>query len=168
MKKMILASVLAFGLLLTIGLDAKAQPAKEGTYSFKYIYSGPFKTLQMREERLHMTYEIMGVHVSDTGEGLLHNASFRCIGMLHVVKGMFKNSGSIVFTCPDGDQVFVTFEGTGKFGVGGGYSGTFVGGTGKLVGIEGFITKWTDYAVRPAAEGTIQGLGRGEVNWKLP
>jgi hypothetical protein len=167
MKKIILASVLTFALLLTIGLDAKAQPAKEGTYSCTYIYSGPFKILQMGEERLQMTYEIMGVHVSDTGEGLLHNASFRCLGAAHAVKGIMKNSGSIVFIRPDGDQAFVFFEGTGKLGGRSENSGTFVGGTGKLVGIEGGIV-WTDYAVRPAAEGTFQGLGKGKVHWKLP
>jgi hypothetical protein len=167
MKKMILASVLAFALLLTIGLDAKAQPAKEGTYSATVIYSGTFKALQMGKERLHMTYELLGVHVSDTGEGLLHNASFRGLGMIHAVKGMSKSRGSVVFTRQDGDQAYFDYECTGKLGSPSQCSGTFVGGTGKLAGMEGGI-EYTSYSMRPAAEGTIQGVGKGEVHWKLP
>jgi hypothetical protein len=167
MKKMILASVLAFALLLTIGPDAKAQPAKEGTYSATAIYSGTFKSFQMGEERLHMTYELMGVHVSDTGEGLLHNASWRALGAGHVVKGLYKGGGSIIFTRPDGDQAFINYEGSGKLGGLSEGNGTFVGGTGKLAGIEGGI-EWTDYPVRPAAEGTIQGVIKVKVHWKLP
>ncbi len=168
MKKIILASVLSLALLVTFGLDAKAEPAKEGAYTFTAMYSGTIKVLAMGEERVQMTYDLMGVHVSDTGEGLLHNSSFRGLGALHAVKGTLEYSrGLLVFNLPDGDQAFIIYEGTGKLGAPLKYTSTFVGGTGKLSGIEGGI-EWTSYSVRPAAEGTLQGVAKGEVHWKLP
>jgi len=117
MKKIILASVLSLVLLVAFGLEAKAEPAKEGAYAFTAIYSGTLKSLAMGEERVQITYELMGVHVSDTGEGLLHNASYRGLGVIHAVKGTLEYSrGMLVFNLPDGDQAFIIYEGTGKLG----------------------------------------------------
>jgi hypothetical protein len=168
MKKIILASVLSLVLLVAFGLEAKAEPAKEGAYAFTAIYSGTLKSLAMGEERVQITYELMGVHVSDTGEGLLHNASYRGLGVIHAVKGTLEYSrGMLVFNLPDGDQAFIIYEGTGKLGGPSKFTSTFVGGTGKLAGIDGGI-EWTSYGARPAAEGTMQGVVKGEVHWKLP
>jgi hypothetical protein len=168
MKKIILATLLSLALLVAFGLHAKAEPAKEGTYAFTAIFSGTYKVIAMGEERLQITYELMGVHLSDTGEGLLHNASYRGLGVYHAVKGTMEyGRGFLVFNLPDGDQVYMTYEGTGKPGAPEKYTGTFVGGTGKLAGIEGGI-KWTSYDAPPAAEGTMQGFVKGEVDWKLP
>ncbi len=169
MKKIILASVLSLVLLVVFGLDAKAQPAKEGAYSATAIFSGTSKSLAMGKERVQITYEIMGVHISDTGEGLLHNASFRALGVIHAVKGIREYArGFMVFNLPDGDQVFMTYEVTGKLGAPSKATGTFVGGTGKLTGIEGG-GEWISYMVRPAAEGTLQGVAaKIKTNWKLP
>lgn len=168
MKKIILASLLSLILFVTFGLEAKAGPAKEGAYAFTTTYSGTFKSLAMGEERVEITYELMGVHVSDTGAGLLHNASYRALGVIHAVKGTLEHSrGMLVFNLPDGDQAFIIYEGTGKLGAPLKYTSTFVGGTGKLAGIDGGI-EWTSYRARPAAEGTLQGVVKGEVHWKLP
>ena len=168
MKKIILTTLLSLALLVTFGLEAKAEPAKEGAYAFTTTYSGTFKSLAMGEERVEITYELMGVHVSDTGEGVLHNASYRGLGVIHAVKGTYEHSrGMVVFNLPDGDQAFIIYECTGKLGGPSKCTSTFVGGTGKLSGIEGGI-EWTSYGVRPAAEGTMQGVAKGEVHWKLP
>ena len=168
MKKIILASVLSLALLVAFGLDAKAQPAKEGAYTFTAIWSGTLKSLAMEKERVQMTFEVMGVHVSGTGEGLLHNSSVRALGALHAVKGTREyERGMIVYNLPDGDQAFMTFEGTGRLGAPVKMTGSFVGGTGKLAGIEGGA-EWTSYVVRPAAQGTLQGVSKGEIHWKLP
>ena len=168
MKKIILATLVSLVLLVTFGLEAKVEPAKEGTYAFTAISTGTFKLLAMGEERVELTYELMGVHVSDTGEGLLHNASYRGLGAIHAVKGTKEYSrGFMVFNLPDGDQVFMTYEISGKFGAPSKGTGTFVGGTGKLAGINGGI-EWTSYDVRPATEETFQNVVKGEVHWKLP
>jgi hypothetical protein len=168
MKKMIIALVLGIVLLAVFGPEAKAQVPKEGSTSSTLAYSGTFKALPMGQERVQITYELMGVMIGDTVEDFNHNSSQRCLGACHVVKGEFKDgSGFCVQTRPDGDQIFGTYKEVGKLG--GMYKGTFtiVGGTGKLVGIQG-STEYSGTMVRPAAEGTFQGYERGKGQYKLP
>ena len=168
MKRTVLVLILGIVLLAVFGPDAKAQGQKEASTSFNIVYSGTFKALPMGQERLQFTYEIMGVAIGDTPEDFHHNASFRCVGGFHAVKGEFKDdSGSCVFTRPDGDKIFSTYKAAGKMG--GEAKGTFtiVGGTGKLVGIQG-DGEFPRFAVRPAAEGTFQGYARWKGQYKLP
>jgi len=168
MKKTVFVLVSAIVLLAVFGPDANAQGPKEASTSFNIVYSGTFKALPMGQERLQNTYEIMGVAIGDTPEDFHHNASFRCVGGFHAVKGEFKDdSGSCVFTRPDGDKIFSTYKAAGKMG--GEAKGTFtiVGGTGKLVGIQG-DGEFPRFAVRPAAEGTFQGYARWKGQYKLP
>ena len=164
MRKIVLVSILALFVLVAFVPVSTAEMAKEGTSSGTMSYSGTFKVLPMGQERLQMIYEIMGVY---TGEGPLNNSSLRCLGGLHAVKGMYKNdSGLCVFTSPDGDKAFSTFEAAGK--VGAASKGTFawVGGTGKLTGMEGG-GEFTRISVRPVAEGTFQGYSKIKGSWKL-
>ena len=168
MKKTVFVLILAIVLLAVFGPDANAQGPKEASTSFNIVYSGTFKALPMGQERLQFTYEIMGVAIGDTPEDFHHNASFRCVGGFHAIKGEFKDdSGSCVFTRPDGDKIFSTYKAAGKMG--GEAKGTFtiVGGTGKLVGIQG-DGEFPRFAVRPAAEGTFQGYARWKGQYKLP
>jgi len=168
MKKTVFVLVSAIVLLAVFGPDANAQGPKEASTSCNIVYSGTFKALPMGQERLQFTYEIMGVAIGDTPEDFHHNASFRCVGGFHAVKGEFKDdSGSCVFTRPDGDKIFSTYKAAGKMG--GEAKGTFtiVGGTGKLVGIQG-DGEFPRFAVRPAAEGTFQGYARWKGQYKLP
>jgi hypothetical protein len=168
MKKTALVLILGIVLLAVFGPEAKAQIPKEGTTSLTTSYSGTFKILAMGQERVQMTYEVMGVHIGDTPKDLFHNASFRCIGTFHAVKGEYNDeSGFCVSTLPDGDQVFTTLKGVGKMGGIGKVTLTHVGGTGKLVGIQGSI-EGTRIDVRPAAEGTFQGYDREKGHYKLP
>jgi len=169
MKKIILASVLSLALLVVFGLDAKAQSAKKGTYSATEYHSGTFKVLVMGEERLHMTYEHMGVIINDAGKGFAHNSSVHCLGALHAVKGIkVQENGFMVGTDPDGDKVFTTYKVTsGKVPVSSKGTFTFVGGTGKWTGITGG-GEFTWSAVHPAAEGTYQGITKSKGHWKLP
>jgi hypothetical protein len=81
MKKTILASVLGLVLLAAFVLNAKAQMAKEGTYSGTYGISATIlKALAMGKERVQMNYEYMGAYTSDAGEGFSHNSSIRGTG----------------------------------------------------------------------------------------
>lgn len=167
MKRTVLVLILGIVLLAVFGLEAKAQIPKEASTSFNMVYSGTFKVLPMGQERVQMTSEIMGAIIGNTPEDLFHNASFRCLGALHAVKGEYNESGLCVATRPDGDQIFWTWKGTGKLGSGSKGTATIVGGTGKLVGIEG-STEYTVNPVRPAAEGTFQGYVRHKGHYKLP
>jgi hypothetical protein len=160
--------ILGIVLLAVFGTEAKAQIPKEGTTSFTFAYSNTIKVLPMGQERVQMTYEVMGVIIGDTPEDLNHNLSCRCLGALHAVKGEYKDdSGFCVSTRPDGDQAFVTYKAAGKLG--GIAKGTYtvVGGTGKFVGIQG-SGEFTRIDVRPAAEGTGQGYSKNKGHYKLP
>jgi hypothetical protein len=106
--------------------------------------------------------------ISETGEGILHNSSVRCLGGMHVVNGAFEDeAGSCVYTRPDGDQIFQTSKATGKIGVAAKGTYTLVGGTGKMTGITGG-GEYTRTNVRPAAEGTSQSYARSKGTYKLP
>jgi hypothetical protein len=168
MKKIVLVLILGIVLLAVFGTEAKAQIPKEGTTSFTSGYSGTFKVLAMGQERLQMTYEFMGVNIGVTPQDISHNTSFRCIGALHAVKGEYNDASTFcVSTRPDGDQIFSIYKTAGKMG--GGYKGTYtiVGGTGKLVGIQG-SGECTGINLRPAAEGTYQDYNRQKGHYKLP
>jgi len=167
MKKTITLLILSLVVLVAFGTETEAQIPKEGTGSMTFVYSATYKALPMGQERLQMSYEIMGVIIGDTSDVLFHNASVRCLGALHAVKGESNNNGFCVGTRPDGDQIFWTYQSTGKLGAGGKGTSTIVGGTGKLTGLQG-SSEYTDVAVRPAAEGTFQGYSRIKGQYKLP
>lgn len=168
MKKMTFA--LLFGLVVLVAFSsAQAQIPKEFTGTGITAYSGTFKTIAMGQERVLMTYEVLGVVISDTGEGAHHNASVRCVGSIYAIKGVYEdgNNGFCVHTRPDGDQIFMTTKSSGTLGRGSKGTYTLVGGTGKMTGIQGG-GEFTEFPLRPAAEGTFQGYNRVKGQYKLP
>jgi hypothetical protein len=169
MKKTLLVLTLScIVLLVAFGMEAKAQIPKEGTISVTTSFSCTLKALPMGQESVQFTYECMGVQIGDTPEDLFHNASIRCLGAVHVVKGEYDDDRCFCVSIrPDGDQIFTSYKGAGKLG--GMYKGTItiVGGTGKLVGIQGSVEcKGTE--VRPAAQGSAQFYDRDKGHYKLP
>ena len=167
MKKTILTLALICFFIAASGLVDSAETAEKGTTSGKGYYTGTFKALPMEKERLQMNYEVSGVFVSDTGKGLLHNASMHVLGALHAVKGAYKDSGFMVLTRPDGDKVFATYEGSGTVGKSSKGTLTYVGGTGKFVGIQG-SGEFTRYMLRPPAKGMIAAFSVSKTNWEVP
>ena len=169
MRKVIL--VLAVGLVSSMAIAAETPAApipKEGSSSSLVALAGTVKVIQAGKDQFQLTYEVMGVSISDTGEGILHNASVRCVGGLHAVNGAYDDeSGSCVYTRPDGDQVFSTYKATGKQGAVAKGTYTLIGGTGKMAGITGG-GEFTRTSVRPAVEGTSQSYSRSKGKYKLP
>ncbi len=147
---------------------AHAQIPKEGTQSYLIGYSTTYKIVAMGQERFQMAYEVLGVIVSDATDCILQNASLRCVGSFHAIKGVYEDdSGFCVCTRPDGDQIFTSYKSSGKLGALGKGTVTYVGGTGKFVGIQGG-GEFTRMTVRPSAEGTSQGYNRVKDQYKLP
>ena len=147
---------------------AHAQIPREGSSSYTIGFSGTYKTVAMGQERIQITYEVLGVIVTDASDSILQNASLRCIGSHHVIKGAYEDdSGFCVCTRPDGDQIFTSYKSRGRLGVIGAGTVTYVGGTGKFTGIQG-SGDFTRIMVRPAAEGTLQGYQRVKDHYKLP
>jgi len=167
MKKITLA-LLSFLVILAALGSAQAQIPKEGSSSYIIGYSGTYKTVAMGQERIQITYEVLGVIVSDASDCILQNASLRCIGSYHVIKGAYEDdSGFCVCTRPDGDQLFTSYKASGRLGAVGKGTVTYVGGTGKFVGIQG-DGEFSRFGARPAAEGTLQGYNRVKDHYKLP
>lgn len=167
MKKITLA-LLSFLVIIAAFGSVQAQIPKEGASSYIIGYSGTYKAVAMGQERIQMTYEVLGVIVSDASDCILQNASLRCVGSFHAIKGAYEDdSGFCVCTRPDGDQLFTSYKASGRLGAVGKGTVTYVGGTGKFTGIQG-NGEFTRINVRPAAEGTLQGYNRVKDHYKLP
>jgi hypothetical protein len=167
MKRTGLALLSILMVLGFLGL-AQAQIPGEGTQSYLIGYSTTYKIVAMGQERFQMAYEVLGVIVSDATDCILQNASLRCVGSFHAIKGVYEDdSGFCVCTRPDGDQIFTSYKSSGKLGALGKGTVTYVGGTGKFVGIQGG-GEFTRMTVRPSAEGTSQGYNRVKDQYKLP
>ena len=159
-------------LLMTLGLvlaasSAYSEMAKEGSHSGKNYSTGTSKVIAMEEERLHMTHEGSGIYVSDTEKGFLNNASIYFLGTLHAVKGVFEESGFMVFALPDGDKVYATWKGTGNFGKDAKGTISYVGGTGKYTGITGG-DEYTRTGLQRASKKVWAAITTHKGNWKLP
>ena len=164
MKKM--TFVLLLGLIVLVAFSsAQGQITATGISAF----SGTFKTVAMGQERVQMTYEVLGANISDTGEDIFHNTSLRCVGSIHAIKGVYEDgsNGFCVTTRPDGDQIFFTIKSSGALGRGSKGTFTYVGGTGKMTGLQGG-GEYTEFVLRPAVEGTFQGYNRFKGQYKLP
>ena len=175
MRKAIGAAVLGLVSMLAFGVAAQEPPPipKEGSGTQISAGSATLKALQLGTDRMQLTWEFLGANTDESGKGINHNSSVRCIGSAYVVNGVYETyTNSCVFTRTDGDQIFTTeklTEMTGPMAKGGLVKGTSVitGGTGKLAGITGSI-EWMRYAVRPALEGTVQTVTRAKSSYKLP
>ncbi len=167
MTKAIVAVVV--GLLSGTSILAQTPVAtpRSGNISARKVLSATLKALPLGKERLQVTYEALGAIV-EAGDALLQNTSARCLAAFHAVNGAVDDeSGSCVYLRPDGDQLFLQYRGAGKLGGDGRGTATIVGGTGKLVGVQGTL-EWTRTAARPAAEGTAQVIISLKGAYKLP
>ncbi|HDZ90138.1 MAG: hypothetical protein JRJ09_03920 [Deltaproteobacteria bacterium] len=167
MRKTIMALMLTT-VLSVCAVSVAAEMAMEGTGSGTGYYTGVLQMLPMGKVRVQINYEGFGVMTLDGGKGLFHNSSQHVLGGMHVVKGAIEDSGSIVITLPSGDKVFMTYRGSGKMGKPTIVKGTFtyVGGTGKVTGIEGG-GEFTRYALQPPAKGKFASFSVSKSHWKI-
>jgi hypothetical protein len=170
MKKSISILILSLILLFIFGLDAQAQP-KEAAESLTTSWYVTTKVVPLGEDRIYLTYEAIGVTLTDTGEGLFHGATARVLGGMTIEKGFYNDEfGYGVFNLQNGDKVFMAYKFAGKAGTGGVAKGTFtiLGGTGKCAGIQGRSDEITRTMVRGALEGVGQSFSKGKMRYKLP
>jgi hypothetical protein len=150
---------------LAVAADTPAAIPKQGNLSGSQEVSGPFTSMHLGTDRLHLTWDVTGVRTSDSGD-ILHNAKVRCLGSFLAVNDIFDNElDSCIYTRPDGDQVFAVVKGTGK--VGGEALGTvtLVGGTGKLVGITGSMEFTRTSVIQDGAN--MKSTSRSRGTYKL-
>ena len=168
MNRIILASILALILLVAFVPVANADMAMEGSGQYKGFYSMTFKALPMEKERVHMIIEAIGLVIEAPADSPFYNATFYVMGDLHAIKGVFDYSGFIRYTCPNKDNIFATYIGSGEFGVSKKVTYTFVGGTGQYTGIEGGAELAGGKGFPHPTKTDRIGMSMGKVHWKLP
>jgi hypothetical protein len=168
MKRVIVASILSFVLLLAFGMVAYGEMAKEGSLSGTNTYAGNHKATSLDEKRFILVYENMGVRASDTGEGPFHGMSTRNQGIMYFENGIGRLRGYLISVDKDGDKMMTELtEENSQFG-GPPTSGTgkIIGGTGKFKGIQGEY-KYTRQNLKPVAEGTHQAVSKFKGTYKI-
>jgi hypothetical protein len=162
--------VLSLVTLAVFGFGNIVRGQNEVTESVTTSYYGTSKAFPLGPNRGYMTWESFAVVISDTGEGLFHTATLRCMGANFTEKGSWEGEGYCAYTLKDGEKVFMSFKMGGKTGTpmppSQGAS-KMIGGTGKYSGIEG-RTEYTSYYLRPSAEGISQMYNKAKIIYKLP
>jgi hypothetical protein len=169
MKRILIITAFIFLLPLVTSTVFSEEMAKEGTGAGKGYYISSLQVLPMEKERAQMNYEGFGIFAADNGQGPFHNMTQHVLGGLNVLKGDIDDSGFIECTLTTGDKFFMTYKGSGKMGKPTIVKGTFtyVGGTGKLSGIEGG-GEFTRYTLQPPAAGKSASFSVSKSHWKLP
>jgi hypothetical protein len=116
---------------------------------------------------LQTNYNVQSVVSSENEASPLNMSSVQCVGPLKSIKGEYKDIGLCTYTCPNGDQIYMSYEATGKLGQSAKGLSTFVGGTEKSVGITGG-GEWTKTQWKGPAKGVGASFLKFTYNWKIP
>ena len=168
--KIRLLVILSFTTFAVFGFGNITLGQNEVTESVTTSYYGTSKRLPLGPDSAYETWESFGVTLSDTGQGLFHNVTIRCMGTTLVQKGAYEVEGYGFYTLRDGEKVFVSLKFSGKLGMPpppGKGTAKFIGGTGKYSGIQGG-TEYNSYFLRPSAEGISQSYNKAKIIYKLP
>ena len=159
---------IVLGLMFSISM-VSAEMAKEGSGEYRSGVSGTFEILQLSEGQVQINWDQTGVMVDAPEDSPFLNASFRALGTTHSINGKTKDNGSLVFVCPNGDQIFGIVDTEGDRVNGPSKGGVIIiGGTGDCAGIEGKVELMPRPTVKSAKKGTYQNIGIGKISWKLP
>lgn len=100
---------IVLGLVFFVSI-VSAEMSKEGNAEIRGAKSGTMQRLAMGEGRNQMNYEETGVIIDAPENSPFFNATWYGIGTLHGVKGEFVATGGMVFTRPNGDQIYATVD----------------------------------------------------------
>jgi len=158
---------LALVIVFSISSIACAEMAKEGSATDTVYFTGIYQILAQEKENLGVNFDARGIVSSEDESNPFYKASGQCLGTHMAVGGEFKELGLCTYTRPDGDQIFVSYEATGKRSDPVKGTHTFIGGTGKCAGITG-----NGEFTREQLKGTPKGSGANIVkrtsSWKIP
>ena len=168
MKKSILALGLSLALLGISGADVLAQGSKEITEPITATWYSTSKVLPLGGDSHFVTFEVIGVLISDEGKGLFHEATARGLGSYLIEQGVSKHyRGHMDYFLKNGDKVFATWAAKIKAGLPTKGETRITGGTGKCAGIQG-SWEYTGYPLRPAVEGIAQSYSKFTIKYQLP
>lgn len=147
---------------------AGAELAKQGEGTIRMAHTGTVKFLPMGNERSEAIFEVAGLVVDAPENCPLYKATYLVFGSSHRFKDDYEERGSVRYTRPDGDEVFMTYEAKGKVGTERKSKATLVGGTGKCARITGTSESTGIMGIKPPKEGMSAGSSSGKLNWKIP
>ena len=154
----------AMGILL-VG-DAVA--GKEATENLTGGFYATSKVVAFGEAYFFGAGEGFGVWVGETGKEMCHGASIHPVFQWQVEKGLYSETGMVVWTLLNGDKIYLKyFTPATKPGETPKGTITILGGTGKCAGIEG-SAEYTMHPSVPSVEGAWQGLSKAKFHYKLP
>ncbi len=169
MKKLKITFLMIVVALWCSATISYSEIAKEGSGDYLTGKSGTFEVLKLGKNRFQMNWDVTGVFVEAPENSPLVNASYHSIGTLHALDGKTKSTGGIVFTRPNGDQIFGTFISIGVLrGPITSAVVEFTSGTGECTGIEGKMEAAPRPKVKSSTKGGWQAIGIGTVTWKIP
>jgi hypothetical protein len=170
MKKALTLLIITLFLLSTAGNVLCEEMAKEGTSSSHTGHIGTWDLIELKEGTGVVVWEQKGIVLDDSGDkGPFHNAAQYCVGVTLMEKGINTTKGYCFLTLPDGDKLLLDVTQENWRPGPGIKKGTlkYIDGTGKFSGIQGG-GEYSRYSVRPAVDGTYQGVSFEKFNWKLP
>ncbi|MEJ2725672.1 MAG: hypothetical protein P8175_13710 [Deltaproteobacteria bacterium] len=164
------ALVLAFSLVFLFSFSLRLQ-AQTGNEIIEPVTSTWYltpKSFPLNKDSAFATWEAFGIVLSDTGTGLFHGATVRCMGSFYVNKGVFEDDiGYGYYVLQNGDKVFFKTTFVRKPGVPSKATTTLIGGTGKCEGIQGSYDL-VSHSLKPAMEGIYQAYNKLSIKYKLP
>ena len=167
MKKALMMLILAGFLLATAGFVFGAEMAKEGSDTGKTGFTVTFQVLAQGKAYLQINYDARGVPMVENEASPFYGSSVQCIGSMKGIKGEIKEIGLCTYTRLDGDQIYASYEGTGKMGEGVKGSMAFVGGTGKCANLTGSL-EWVRISLKGPSEKVHSSISKFSYNWKIP
>ncbi len=166
MKKFMM-TILTLLLMVIAGSVSGEEIAKEGSGSGSTYFTVTSQVLAQGEAYLQMNYDARGVVTCDDEASILHLASVQCVGALKAIKGDYSEIGLCTYTRPDKDQIFGSYESTGKLGEGSKGTQMFIGGTGKFEAMTGG-QEFTVTDLQGPAKGVDAVFVKFKYNWKIP
>ena len=144
-----------------------AEIVKEGSSTDTIYSTGTYQILAQEKENLGVNFDARGIVSSEDENNPFHNASAQCLGTFRAINGEFKELGLCTYTRPDGDQIYVSYEATGKMGAPVKGTHTFIGGTGKCAGMRG-NGEFTRNRLKSTAKDSGAYILKRTISWKLP
>ncbi len=167
-KKISQTGVVGF---LAVFLFAAAASAGElqrsGEFQGHWTSIGTAQTLVLDESRYATILRLQGTIAIQSSTGLTRALQTDCVG-LNLKETRSTGNGRCVWTDSDGDRMIS--ETTGVLsGTAAKVRGSFIGGTGKYVGLEGSYELDWQYMSEIEEEGTVHGYSNSLTGkWRLP
>lgn len=161
----IATALFLIAMVLAPAAGAQTDPEKEGTFEGYWVATGERDGLPFPADHEAFVFRLEGSMNIETGSGVLTNLWATCIGLRDSATG---TEARCVWENAEGERVFSELS-SSKTGDTETASGRFIGGTGRLDGIEGgYSFTWANLFFEERDD-RLSGFIRGiKGNWRLP